>query len=127
MDLPGSGPGPDGDGLAVDVEPEDMVVSGDGDDLAGVDHADLDSLSRYHDLASLGYAPLHRHRSGLIHPDAWQTGRAVARKTALAMTQYREWSSIPVTIFTSRPSTRNALAVTFSCHSCIATGCSHRL
>ena len=58
---------------------------------------------------------------------AWQTGRAVARMTALAMTQYREWSSIPVTIFTSRPSARNALAVTSSCHSCIGTGRSHRL
>jgi hypothetical protein len=41
---------------------------------------------------------------------AWQTGRAVARRAALAMTQYREWSSIPVTIFTSRPPTRNVVA-----------------
>ena len=58
---------------------------------------------------------------------ARQTGRAVARCTARAMTQYREWSSIPVTIFTSAPSARNALAVTSSCHSCIGTGRSHRI
>jgi hypothetical protein len=59
--------------------------------------------------------------------NAWQTGRAVARITALAMTQYREWSSIPVTVFTSRLPARNALAVTSSCHSCIGAGRSHRL
>jgi hypothetical protein len=59
--------------------------------------------------------------------NAWQTGRAVARSTARAMTQYREWSSTPVTIFTSRPSAKNALAVTSSCHSGIATGRSYRL
>ena len=57
---------------------------------------------------------------------ARQTGRAVARRTAWAMTQYREWSSIPVTIFTSVPPARKALAVTSSCHSCIGTGRSHR-
>ena len=33
----------------------------------------------------------------------------------------------PVTIFISLPSARNALAVTSSCHSCIATGRFHRL
>ena len=32
----------------------------------------------------------------------------------------------PVTIFTSRPPARNALAVTSSCHSCIGTGRSRR-
>ena len=58
---------------------------------------------------------------------ARQTGRAVARRTAVAMTQYREWSSIPVTIFTSVPPVRKALAVTSSCHSCIGTGRSHRM
>jgi hypothetical protein len=56
---------------------------------------------------------------------ARQTGRAVARMTAVAMTQYREWSSSPVTIFTSVPPARKALAVTSSCHSCIGTGRSH--
>jgi hypothetical protein len=30
-----------------------MVVRGDGDDLAGVDHADVDSLGGDHDLAAL--------------------------------------------------------------------------
>jgi hypothetical protein len=58
--------------------------------------------------------------------NAWQTGRAVPRMAALAMTQYREWSSIPVMIFTSRPSVRNALAVTSICHSSIGSGRSHR-
>ncbi len=47
--------------------------------------------------------------------------------TARAITQYREWSSTPVTIFTSLPSARNALAVTSSCHNCIGTGRSHRM
>jgi hypothetical protein len=39
--------------------------------------------------------------------------------TALVMTQNREWSSIPVTIFASVPLVRNALAVTSSCHNSI--------
>jgi len=43
-----------------------------------------------------------------------QAHRAVARSTALAHTMNREWSSIPVTILTSRPSAKNALAVTSS-------------
>jgi hypothetical protein len=46
-----------------------MVVRGDGDGLAGVDHADVDSLGGDHDLAALGYSPLHRHRSGRVDPE----------------------------------------------------------
>jgi hypothetical protein len=58
--------------------------------------------------------------------NARHTGRAVARMTALTMTQNREWSSTPVTIFTSVPSVRNALAVTSSCHNSIAVPRSQR-
>jgi len=50
----------------------------------------------------------------------------VARITALARTQNREWSSIPVTIFTSVLPVRNALAVTSSCHNSMAAARSHR-
>jgi hypothetical protein len=50
----------------------------------------------------------------------------VAFSTASVITQYREWSSIPVTIFTSLPLATNALAVTSICHSCIGTGRSQR-
>jgi len=66
-------------------------------------------------------------QTAIASAKARQTGRAVARMTALAMTQYREWSSSPVTIFTSVPAARNALAVTSSCHSCTGTGRSHRV
>jgi hypothetical protein len=38
--------------------------------------------------------------------NAVHTARAVALGTTLAMTQYREWSSSPVTTFSSRPSVR---------------------
>jgi hypothetical protein len=48
----------------TDVEPEAVVVNGDGDDLAGVDQADLDAVGGDHDLAALGYPPLHRYGSG---------------------------------------------------------------
>jgi hypothetical protein len=37
---------------------------------------------------------------------ARHTGRAVARTTAFAHTMNREWSSMPVTILTSRPVAR---------------------
>jgi hypothetical protein len=52
--------------------------------------------------------------------NARQTALAVARMTTAAMTQNREWSSIPVTTLHSRPSARNRLAVTSICHSSIA-------
>ena len=58
--------------------------------------------------------------------NAWHTGRAVARITAVASTQNREWSSTPVTILTSAPLVRNALAVTSSCHSSIGVARSQR-
>ena len=58
--------------------------------------------------------------------NARHTGRAVARLTAVARTQNREWSSIPVTILTSVLPVRKALAVTSSCHSSIAAARSHR-
>jgi hypothetical protein len=61
--LPAAGAGHSGDSLAVDVELECVVVGGDGDDLAGVDHADLDALRCHHYLAALGYSPLHCHRA----------------------------------------------------------------
>jgi hypothetical protein len=51
----------------------------------------------------------------------------VARSTTVAMTQNREWSSTPVMTLHSRPSARNKLAVTSSCHSCIGAGRSHRM
>jgi len=53
------GAGDDSDGVAVDVEPEAVVVGGVGDDFAGVDHADLDPLGGDHDLPALGYPALH--------------------------------------------------------------------
>jgi hypothetical protein len=53
-------------------------------------------------------------RSSRVRP--WRRGRpgrpaGRGPHDRLAMTQYREWSSTPVTILTSRPSARNALAV----------------
>jgi len=44
----------------------------------------------------------------------------------VASTQNREWSSIPVTIFTSAPLVRKALAVTSSCHNSIGVPRSQR-
>ena len=58
--------------------------------------------------------------------NARHTARAVARSTTVAMTQNREWSSIPVMILHSRPSARNRLAVTSICHSSIAAERSQR-
>lgn len=72
VDLPAGGPGYQGDSLAVDVELDAMVVhgDGDGDDLAVVDHADVDSLGGDHDLAALGYSLLHRDWPGWRRLDA---------------------------------------------------------
>ena len=58
--------------------------------------------------------------------NARQTALAVARMTTAAMTQNREWSSIPVITLHSRPSARNGLAVTSICHSSIAAERSQR-
>jgi hypothetical protein len=58
--------------------------------------------------------------------NARQTALAVARMTTAAMTQNREWSSIPVMTLHSRPPARNRLAVTSICHSSIAAGRSQR-
>jgi len=41
-----------------------VVAGGHGDDLAGVDQADVDALGGDHDLAALGYPPLNRHWPG---------------------------------------------------------------
>jgi hypothetical protein len=63
--------------------------------------------------------------SAIAAVKARQTARAVVRMTTVAMTQNREWSSIPVMTLHSRPSARNKLAVTSICHSSIAAGRSH--
>jgi len=52
---------------------------------------------------------------------AWQTARPVARRTTVAMTQYREWSSTPVTILVSVPSASLMPSTMSSCHSSIGT------
>jgi hypothetical protein len=54
--------------------------------------------------------------SPIAEVKARQTARAVARVTTVAMTQNREWSSIPVMTLHSRPSARNRLVVTSICH-----------
>lgn len=59
VDLLAGGAGHDSDGLAVDVDVEAVIARGDADGLAGVDHADLDSLCRDHDLATLRHPSLH--------------------------------------------------------------------
>jgi hypothetical protein len=66
VDLPVRHARYDRDRLAVNVEPEGVVVGSHGDDLAGVDHADMDALGGDHDATSLGYPPLHRYR-----PECW--------------------------------------------------------
>jgi hypothetical protein len=64
--------------------------------------------------------------SAIAAVNARQTARAVARMTTAAMTQNREWSSIPVMTLHSRPPARNRLAVTSICHSSIAAERSQR-
>ena len=64
--------------------------------------------------------------------NARHTARPVARSTTFAITQYREWSSTPVTIFASRttPVTglTNSIPPTMSMpHSCIGPGRSNRM
>jgi hypothetical protein len=58
--------------------------------------------------------------------NARQTARPVALVTTEAMTQYREWSSTPVTILASVPLARNAPPTMSSCHNAIGSSRSHR-
>jgi hypothetical protein len=63
--------------------------------------------------------------------NARHTARDVARSTTLAITQYREWSSTPVTTFALRSSpvagsTSIAPPTMSICHSCIGPGRSNR-
>jgi hypothetical protein len=46
-----------------------MVLGDHGDDLARVAHPDLDSLGGDHDLATLGYSPLHYDGPGWRNRD----------------------------------------------------------
>ena len=57
---------------------------------------------------------------------ARHTARPVARATTWQITQYREWSSSPVTIFASVPSAKTAPPTMSSCHSAIGASRSHR-
>jgi IS30 family transposase len=57
---------------------------------------------------------------------AAHTARPFARSTTEAITQNREWSSTPVTSFSSRPSASQNPPITSSCHNCIGPGRSHR-
>jgi hypothetical protein len=58
---------------------------------------------------------------------ASHSGRAVARATTLAMTQKREWSSIPVTTETAIPVASLMFPRMSSCHSSIERDLSQRL
>ena len=59
--------------------------------------------------------------------NARHTARPVARRTTVAITQNREWSSRPEISFSSVPSARNTDPVTSSCHSCIGASRCQRL
>ncbi|GAA3638120.1 hypothetical protein GCM10022236_45660 [Microlunatus ginsengisoli] len=64
--------------------------------------------------------------------NAKHTARPVARSTTLAITQNREWSSTPVTIFASRSSpvsgfTKEMPPTMSMPHSCIGPGRSNRM
>lgn len=59
--------------------------------------------------------------------NASQTARAVARGTTEAITQNREWSSMPEISFSSVPSTSTTEPMMSICHSCIGAGRSHRM
>jgi len=58
---------------------------------------------------------------------ARHTARAVARRATVAITQNREWSSMPEISFSSVPSVRNTDPVMSSCHSCIGASRCHLL
>jgi|tagenome__1003787_1003787.scaffolds.fasta_scaffold20927588_3 hypothetical protein len=62
-----------------------------------------------------------------VWTNAVHTARAVALGTTAAMTQYREWSSIPVTTFSSRPSVRKQEPTMSSCQSSIGASRCQRL
>jgi choline dehydrogenase-like flavoprotein len=57
---------------------------------------------------------------------AAQTARPVARRTTVAMTQNREWSSTPVTTLASPPSASWMPPTMSSCHSSIGRARCHR-
>src|SRR5215470_2901324 len=59
-DFAAGGAGHGGDGLAVDDQPETVVLGDEGDDLSCVGHADLDLLAGDLDAAAGGDPPLHR-------------------------------------------------------------------
>lgn len=65
--------------------------------------------------------------SASARTNARQTARAVPRGTTVAITQYREWSSTPVTTFSSRPSSRKQDPTRSICHSSIGASRCHRL
>jgi hypothetical protein len=54
VDLLAGGAGHDACGLPVDDQPEAVVPGDDGDDLARMDHADLDALAGDLDAAAAG-------------------------------------------------------------------------
>src|SRR5215472_12445812 len=58
IDFAAGGAGHDPGGLAVDDQPEAVVLGDDGDDLAGMGHADLDALAGDLDAAAGGDPPL---------------------------------------------------------------------
>jgi hypothetical protein len=61
--------------------------------------------------------------SRIAATNARQTARAVARRTTVAITQNREWSSIREISFSSVPSVRKTDPVMSICHSCIGSSC----
>jgi len=63
VDLGGGRAWHDGDCLVVEADLEAVVARGDGDELARVDHADLDLLGSDHDAAAGGHAPLDRDQA----------------------------------------------------------------
>ncbi len=67
-----------------------------------------------------------RFREASAAASASQTGRAVALGTSLAETQKREWSSMPVMIFRSVPSSRRTPPMTSICQSSMERERSHR-
>jgi hypothetical protein len=64
--------------------------------------------------------------SSSARANAAHTARPVARRTTVAITQNREWSSTPDTSLYSRPAANTPPTMSI-CHSCIGAGRSHRL
>ena len=78
LDFPGGGAGDDGEGLLVDDDGEAVILSGHGNGLAGVDHADLDLLAgepkRW--LRKTASARGSLAVAGIVnHEDGWQLCR----------------------------------------------------